>query len=82
MERSETKQKRSKKLLSFSLRIKIKQKGSVKLPSFSLRSKMKRNRSEKMPSFSLRSEMEAKIFSFDAKKVFFSLVFASEANQK
>jgi hypothetical protein len=74
MERSEKKQKRSEKLLSFSLRSEIKQNGSEKLRSFSLRSEMKRNRSEKMPSFSLRSEMEATFFSFNEKKVFFSLV--------
>jgi hypothetical protein len=60
----------------------MKQKGSEKLPSFLLQSEMKRNRSKKMPSFSLQSEMEAKFFRFDAKKDFFSLVFASEAKRK
>ncbi len=55
------------------------EKRSEKLLSFSLRSEMKQNRSEKMSLFSLRSEMEEKFFRFDAKKVFFSLVLASEA---
>jgi hypothetical protein len=76
-------EKEAKNAIFFaSKRNKAKEKGSEKLPSFSLRSEMKQNRSEKMPSFSLRSEMEAKFFRFDAKKVFFSLVFASEAKRK
>jgi hypothetical protein len=59
----------------------MKQNGSEKLPSFSLWNEIKRNRSEKKPSISFRSEMESKFFRFDVK-VFFSLVFASEAKRK
>jgi hypothetical protein len=82
IERSETKQKRSKKLPLFSLRSEMKRNGSEILPSFSLRSEIKRNGSEKLPSFSLWSEMKQ-----NGCEIFFALmrillVFGSETKMK
>jgi hypothetical protein len=59
---------------------KTKKKRKIAIIFASKRKKAKRKR--KTPSFSLRSEMEAIFFRFNAKKVFFSLVFASEAKRK
>ncbi len=80
MERSENKTKKKRKIAIIFASTRNKAKRKRKTIIFaSKRNEAKQK--QKMPSFSLRSEMEAKLFRFDAKKVFFRLFSHLKRNE-